>query len=162
MPDRTADMGPKKTGEDDSSADGTAQARWSVTACQMTPPPGADTLGGEAGAAPSERPRQEAELPHVPSRARYATRWDGPYPEFAFSESRVRLRQGCARAYYYAVYVAHGRWAATPGSEARWAYRLKCATPLAAALGMVVHGAASHCVAQLRAGHAPPDVAVGG
>ncbi len=82
--------------------------------------------------------------------------WDGPFPVFSYSESQDQRRRRCARAHYYAVYAAHGGWSAKPMSTSWLAYRLKKATPLAAAVGTAVHAAATTCVRALLAGEKLP------
>lgn len=74
-----------------------------------------------------------------------SSRWNAPYPEFAYSESRESTFRRCQRAYYHATYTSWRGWTAAPGSDAWLAYRCKKSTPLAAAIGSVVHEAATRC-----------------
>lgn len=85
-------------------------------------------------------------------------RWNAPFPEFAYSESREALLRRCARAYYHATFTSWRGWSAPVGSDAWLAYRCKKSTPLAAALGSVVHEAATRCVQALASGRRLPSV----
>lgn len=97
--------------------------------------------------------------PQEPVRVRAASpdRWNAPYPDFAYSESRDGTLRRCARAYYHATFTSWRGWDAVPGSDAWLAYRCKRSTPLAAAVGAVVHDAATRCVQALVAGRGIPS-----
>lgn len=104
--------------------------------------------------------RHEATAPKPAAleRAVKQDRWSAPYPEFAYSESREALFRRCARSYYHATFTSWKGWSAPVGSDAWLAYRCKKATPLAAAVGSVVHDAATRCVRELAAGRQLPSV----
>jgi hypothetical protein len=96
--------------------------------------------------------------PAAPEGTAPQDRWNAPFPEFAYSESRENLLRRCARAYYHATFTSWRGWCAPVGSEAWLAYRCKKTTPLAAAVGTVVHDAATRCVRALAAGRPLPSV----
>lgn len=94
----------------------------------------------------------------MPTESHRPTRWEAATPQFAYSESREGSFRRCQRAHYHATYTAWRGWSAPVGSDAWLAYRLKKATPLAAALGSVVHDAATRCVRAVLAARRLPTL----
>lgn len=60
--------------------------------------------------------------------------YDSAYPEFSWSNSRDKLFDDCARAYYYKYYGAHRGWKDDADDSAKNVYRLKNALSLPVAL----------------------------
>ncbi len=63
----------------------------------------------------------------------------GPYPDFAWSVSRYRTLQECARKYFYSTYGMWGGWEDDASAERRLAYRLKKLESLDASIGTAIH-----------------------
>lgn len=60
--------------------------------------------------------------------------YDSAYPEFSWSNSRDKLFDDCARAYYYKYYGAHRGWRDDVDDDTKDVYRLKNALSLPVAL----------------------------
>lgn len=74
----------------------------------------------------------------------------GPFPDFAWSRSRQRDLEHCARRYYWRVYGSWKGWDESAPSPARLAYRLKQLSTLDMAFGRAVHRRAFELVEAAR------------
>lgn len=81
----------------------------------------------------------------------------GPQPEFAWSLTRHRALEACARRYFWNVYGSWGGWDEEAGDEERTAYRLKKLTNLDFAFGDAIHRRAHELVELSRSGRQPPS-----
>jgi hypothetical protein len=79
-------------------------------------------------------------------------------PTYSWSHSRARMLSECARRYFLQYYLAWGGWKSSAPAESRLAYRLKNLTPLAAAVGIVIHRLAAAIASEVRAGREVPEV----
>ncbi len=70
----------------------------------------------------------------------------------AWSYSRARTFQRCAREYFWTYYGAHAGWLGDAPEAARAAYRRKKLTPLAFAVGSAVHNAVAKAIHVARSG----------
>lgn len=84
----------------------------------------------------------------------------GPFPEFAWSASRQRTLDSCARRYYWDVYGAWNGWLEDAAPEARLAYRLKKLAKLDLAVGTAIHRRAFELTEAARAVEDLPSVDV--
>lgn len=82
----------------------------------------------------------------------------GAYPDFAWSRSRQRDLDRCARRYYWRVYGSWKGWEEDASRSARLAYRLKQLTSLDMAFGQAVHRRAFELVEAARSRRDPPGV----
>jgi hypothetical protein len=80
----------------------------------------------------------------------------GPYPEFAWSQSRRRVFQECPRKYYWQYYGHWKGWEADADEQRRLAYRLGKMQSLHIVVGAIVHGFAARTILDVRGGKRQP------
>lgn len=81
---------------------------------------------------------------------------DDPFPDFAWSHSRYRTLQDCARRYYYSHYGSWQGWNEDAPREKRLAYRLNKLTALDLEVGSSIHQRAFELTEIARQGRTPP------